>query len=87
MKATLNLTKSVRAIALCTGLLVGGVVWANCPDNSATAKAAASDPPQAGVPSSDGDARSASPMDAQLYGYLHDVDRHKLDTLGDYGKE
>lgn len=87
MKATLNLTKSVQAIALCTGLVVGGAVWATCPGNSAAAHPAASDPPQAGVPSTAGDARSASLMDPQLYGYLHDVNLHKLDTLGDYGKQ
>jgi hypothetical protein len=87
MKATLNLTKSVQAIALCTGLLVGGAVWATCPENAGADKAAASDPPRAGVSSTDGDARGASPMDAELYGYLHDRNQHKLDTLGDYGKE
>jgi hypothetical protein len=87
MKATLKFTKSVRTIALCIGLLVGGAVWANCPESSKADKAAASDPPQAGVPSTGGDAQSASPMDAQLYGYLHDVDLHKLDTLGDYGNK
>jgi hypothetical protein len=87
MKAKLNLTKAGQAIALCAGLLVGGAVWATCAEDSAAADAAESDLSQADVASTPAGARSASLMETRLYEYLHDVDIHKVDTLGDYGNE